>query len=149
MDEIIRLQKNLPTLRACANWSVNEFANILGVTRQTINNLEKPNSGTKMTKIQYLAIRSLFTYEIETNKNEKLANLMYYLVDHPEKICKEKRDIISQQAKLLSSAVKGGASVTEVNKTWNSLFNMLGIASASFIIGTTAAWLDTLLSKRK
>ena len=34
MDEISRLQKNLPALRAAANWSVQEFADMLGVTRQ-------------------------------------------------------------------------------------------------------------------
>ena len=65
MDEIKRLQNILPTLRACANWSVQEFAEMLGVTRQTINNLEKVDGGTEMSKIQYLAIRSLFSYEIE------------------------------------------------------------------------------------
>ena len=91
MDEIKRLQNILPTLRACANWSVQEFAEMLGVTRQTINNLEKVDGGTEMSKIQYLAIRSLFSYEIEKNNNKKLSDLLYYLVDHPEKLNQEKQ----------------------------------------------------------
>ena len=71
MDEIIRLQKYLSLLRTTANWSVQEFADMLGVTRQTINNLEKKDP-IKMSKVQYLAIRSLFTHEIENGNNKWL-----------------------------------------------------------------------------
>lgn len=149
MNEISRLQKNLPALRAAAHWSAQEFADMLGITRQTVNNLEKgEESGTAMSKIQYLAIRSLLTYEIEKNQNDRLKKLMYFLVDHPEELSEENQEILSRQAKMLSSAVKGGASNAEVDDTWNSLLHMLGIASISIAIGSAAAWIDSYLNRK-
>ncbi len=147
MDEIKRLQNNLPTLRACANWSVQEFADMLGVTRQTINNLEK-DGGTEMSKIQYLAIRSLFSYEIEKNNNKKLSDLLYYLVDHPEKLNQEKQAMLSQQAKVLSSAIKGGASTTDVDDIWSSILEIIGITAIGTAIGVAIGWIDSYMNKK-
>lgn len=148
MDEIKRLQNFLPTLRACANWSVQEFAEMLGVTRQTINNLEKVDGGTEMSKIQYLAIRSLFSYEIEKNNNKKLSDLLYYLVDHPEKLNQEKQAMLSQQAKVLSSAIKGGASATDVDDIWTSILEVVGITAIGTAIGAAISWIDSYMNKK-
>ena len=157
MDEITRLQKYLALLRTTANWSVQEFAEILGVTRQTINNLERTKEPIKMSKVQYLAIRSLFTHEIEQG-NKMLGQLLYCLVDHPEKMTDEDRLLIAQQAKLLSSAVKGGSTKEEINSSWSRTFSdetwaeILGVAVG--VIGASLAtiaidWLDVAMKKKK
>ena len=148
MDEIKRLQDNLPILRACANWSVQEFADMLGVTRQTINNLEKGEGGTVMSKIQYLAIRSLFSYEIEKNNNKKLSDLLYYLVDHPKELNQEKQEMLSKQAKVLSSAVKGGASTSDVDDIWSSILEVIGITAIGTAIGIAFGWFDSYMNKK-
>ena len=73
---------------------------------------------------------------------------MYFLVDHPEELSEKNQEILSRQAKLLSSAVKGGASNADVDDTWNSMLHMLGIASISIAIGSAAAWIDTYLNRK-
>lgn len=151
MDEIIRLQKYLSLLRTTANWSVQEFADMLGVTRQTINNLEKKDP-IKMSKVQYLAIRSLFTHEIE-NGNEVLGKLLYCLVDHPERITENDRAFIANQAKILSSAAKGGSTKEDIDESWAQIFGMIGgivgAAIMPFAIEAGIEWLDVIMNKSK
>ena len=149
MIEIERLQKNLTLLRHTANWSVQEFADMLGVTRQTINNLEKVNQPTKMSKIQYLAIRSCFSYEIEHNDNQVLKHLLYCIVDHPENITDEDRKLISQQAKIISSAIKGGSSNKEVNEYWMHMLAMAGATILPIVIEASLPWIESIMKKNR
>ena len=79
-QEIVnRFQDSLSTLRKVAGWSAEHLGEIIDVTRQTIVNLE--SGQTKMTKVQYMAIRMAFEREIKESKNETLAKLMLILVD--------------------------------------------------------------------
>ena len=57
MKEIERMQKNLLLIRRTVGWTADEFGNRIGVSRQTINNLEAGRN--KMSKTQYIAIRSI------------------------------------------------------------------------------------------
>lgn len=43
MEEIIRFQNNMLLIRRTVGWTAEEFGDKIGVTRQTINNLEKNN----------------------------------------------------------------------------------------------------------
>jgi len=65
--DIIKLQNNLLLIRNAGGWTAEEFGDKLGVTKQTISNLE--NKKTEMTKIQYIAIRAVLDYEMEENPN--------------------------------------------------------------------------------
>ena len=81
-DELIeRLQAHLMTIRRTAGWSGERLSNELGVTKQTISNLE--TGKTKMTKMHYLAIRSVFNHEIVVSGNEDLAKIIQLLIDYP------------------------------------------------------------------
>ena len=71
-EKISRFQDSLATLRKVAGWSAEELGGRLDVTRQTIVNLE--TGQTKMTKIQYMAIRLAFEDEAQENDNETLLN---------------------------------------------------------------------------
>lgn len=51
------LQRNLRKIRSICEWSVNDFANVLGLTRQTINNLEMDR--TSLTPTQFLSIAAM------------------------------------------------------------------------------------------
>ena len=63
--EIEKLQTNLQAIRKVAGWTTEELGEQIGVTKQTISNLE--NRKTKMTKTQYIALRTVIDYEIATN----------------------------------------------------------------------------------
>lgn len=67
--QINRLQQNLSSIRKIAGWSAETLGNKIGVTKQTISNLE--NKKTPMTFTQYIAIRAVLDAEIETNKDNE------------------------------------------------------------------------------
>ena len=78
--KIQRLQKNLYSIRKIAGWKAKDLANRLGVTKQTISNLE--TGKVKMTQVQYIAIRAVFEYEIASNPNNVvLAKVISILLD--------------------------------------------------------------------
>lgn len=83
MDErrIKLLQENLEAIRKIAGWTGQRMAEEIGVTRQTIGNLEKGRQ--KMSKTQYLALRSVLNFEIVNSKNGELAKIIRVLVDEP------------------------------------------------------------------
>lgn len=56
------MQKYLPILRKINGWTTEELGKRIGVTKQTISNLE--NRKVVMTKTQYLALRTVFEYEM-------------------------------------------------------------------------------------
>ena len=64
--QINRLQENLSSIRKIAGWTAEVLGNKIGVTKQTISNLE--NNKTPMNFTQYIAIRSVLDAEIEQNK---------------------------------------------------------------------------------
>ncbi len=51
--EINRLQDNLQIIRLAVGWSLSEFGEILGVSKQTVSNLENldRNKRTKMSEM--------------------------------------------------------------------------------------------------
>lgn len=78
---ISRMQSNLAIIRKVGGWTTAQFGEEIGVTRQTVSNLEKGR--TPLTKTQYLAIRAVLIHEIGANGNEGLAQVVRTLVDEP------------------------------------------------------------------
>ena len=112
-DAAERLRKNLPAIRNVVGWSGEHLAELLGVSRFTIINLE--NVYTKMSKIQYLAIRALLQEEIEAGDNSTLRTVLTVLVDRDdvlEKTRQEFRDQIDRAAKSVPHKA-GSAAVAE------------------------------------
>lgn len=66
---IDNMQKKMRELRCLFGVSVTKFSSMLGVTRQTIYNLE--DSKTKMTRIQYMALWVLFSELAEKQPAKK------------------------------------------------------------------------------
>ena len=62
MEEIQRMQDNLLLIRRTIGWTAAEFGDQIGVTRQTINNIESGRN--KLTKTQYIAMRSVLDAEM-------------------------------------------------------------------------------------
>ena len=100
------LQDNLKSIREILNWTSADLGNLIGVTKQTISNLETKNS--KLTKLHYIAIRTVVDFEIEKLKSSdsdraKRAEMLLEVLSKAEA---ENLDFdeISQASKLIVSS---------------------------------------------
>ena len=66
--EILKLQDSLPVIRQVGGWTAEEFGKMIGVTKQTISNLESKK--TVMSKTQYIAIRAVLDYEVSKRSDD-------------------------------------------------------------------------------
>ena len=131
MDEIIRMQENLLLIRRSVGWTAEEFGDRIGVTRQTINNIEFGRN--KLTKTQYIAMRSVLDAEMAQSPDDTtmLRLLLDALIDHPEKYGEAERAEILAKANLMAPAILAGSATREtVSKEW--------IRSVSAVAGITA-----------
>ena len=151
MDEIKRMQKHLLLIRRALGWTAECFGDKIGVTRQTINNIEAGRN--ELTKTQYIAIRSVIDGEIarltELNKDSKVAKLIYELldvyVDHPENYDEEeKQQLLSTANMVLPSILAKTATQEEVSE---QLFSMSSILVNATCLAT-ALFVPVLLSSK-
>jgi transcriptional regulator with XRE-family HTH domain len=148
--QITCLQKNLSAIRKIAGWTAEQLGEQIGVTKQTISNLE--NGKTPMTLTQYIAIRSVIDFEIQTNKeNTVLPQVVEVLLNRYEEYNDEDREKISESVKTIAATASGGiggASLAAVSA------GLLGsILGASFLtiggIAAGSAWLSKILKEKK
>lgn len=144
--KIKRMQENLTLIRRAIGWSETELANRIGVTRQTINNIESKDG--KLSKTQYLAIRAVIDEEIISSINTKdvdmVAFLLEALVDNPEKYSTKERKSIIEKANLLTPALMSrNNSRKEISKEFITLLASVGI------LGTITVELYRYFLKRK
>ncbi len=79
--KILLMQENLAVLRGHAGWTAQRLADEIGVSKQTISNIETGKSS--LTKTQYLAMRTVFNFEILERNNVRLAQALHNFVDEP------------------------------------------------------------------
>ena len=100
------LQDNLKSIREILNWTSADLGDLIGVTKQTISNLETKNS--KLTKLHYIAIRTVVDFEIEKLKStdSDRAERACMLLEVLSKAEEENLDFdeISQDSKLIVSS---------------------------------------------
>lgn len=121
--EIEKLTQSLPSIRKIAGWSSEELGELIGVTKQTISNIETRKS--KMSKTQYIAIRTIIDYEIaEHPENELLANVVYILLDSDD--TKENEE-------------KAKATIEMLDKTSKTAITSGAIAGVSAILAVLAS----------
>ena len=100
------LQDNLKSIREILNWTSEDLGNLIGVTKQTISNLETKNS--KLTKLHYIALRTVVDFEIEKLKSadSDRAERAEMLLEVLSKAEEENLDFdeISQASKLIVSS---------------------------------------------
>ena len=100
------LQDNLKSIREILNWTSADLGDLIGVTKQTISNLETKNS--KLTKLHYIAIRTVVDFEIEQLKStdSDRAERACMLLEVLSKSEEENLDFdeISQASKLILSS---------------------------------------------
>ena len=149
MNEIERLQKYLLLVRRTVGWSAEEFGERIGVTRQTINNIEAGRN--KLTKTQYIAMRSVLDAEIAAypEETEILRLILDVLVDNPEKYKEEDREKLLAQANMVTPSILAGAtSRKDVSKALIATAAGMGVfLSALGPIAVTAAGTGTWIAK--
>ena len=143
-EEMERFNEVFPLVRKAVGWSAEEFGDKIGVTRQTISNLETKK--IKISKTTYIAMRFVLDEEMEEHpdETEMLKVVLDSFVDNPDKYTDEQREEIRKKTELLSSAVKTKTiSRKEANNEWKALLalsilggSVMGIVS-SIVLG---AW---------
>lgn len=113
MEQIQRMQEHLLLIRRSIGWTAEMLGEQIGVTRQTINNIEGKRS--KLTKTQYLAMRSIFDAEIACfpAETEMLHLLLTVLVDYPENFTEQQRQELINKGNLLSPSILAGSAPRE------------------------------------
>lgn len=149
-----QLQKNLPMLRKLYGWTMEQLADRIGVTKQTVSNLE--HGSPKMTQIQYIAIRSIFEAEANNRDEDERLNLLRILSlicdDNPE-ITDEQREKTLEMSNVIAGAAASGVAVTAGVLT--SSLSSLGIVAAIPAVGpilgsvTVGAWISRMLKAKK
>jgi transcriptional regulator len=143
--DIIKLQNNLLLIRNAGGWTAEEFGDKLGVTKQTISNLE--NKKTEMTKIQYIAIRAILDYEMEENPNNELLRSAVNLAFYSAEISEEDQKKIQA---LVSGAQKTGLDNAAVIAAIGIISGVTAeIIASPFLVASYGAWLGKLLKKKK
>ncbi|MEN3006032.1 helix-turn-helix transcriptional regulator [Dehalobacterium formicoaceticum] len=148
--QITCLQKNLSAIRKIAGWTAEQLGEKIGVTKQTISNLE--NGKTPMTLTQYIAIRAVIDYEIQTNKeNTVLPQVVEVLLNRDEEYSDEEREQISENVKTIAATAAGGitgASLAAVSA--GLLGGVLGLPIAALGgIAASTVWLSKVIKEKK
>lgn len=142
VEEINKLQENLQTIRKVAGWTTEELGQKIGVTKQTISNLE--NKNTKMTKTQYIAIRAILDYEIDSNENNiALARVIEVLLGEDDERGDENSNVAIPTF-LLKGNEKNKSKKKVDGITLGSLKTVASVSAASAT--ATKKWLEKILN---
>lgn len=152
-EQIKRLQDNLSVIRKIAGWTAEEFGGKIGVTKQTISNLE--NKKTPMNQTQYIAIRAVLDCEIETNKeNTVLPQAIAILLDKADNYSEEDYRKLKNAISAISVSAAGGVSGDTLASMFSGLLSshsptILGAAARPIDIfpGEAVSWLKKILKK--
>ena len=143
--EIEKLTESLPSIRKIAGWSSEDLGELIGVTKQTISNIETRKS--TMSKTQYIAIRTIIDYEIiEHPENELLAKVVAILLDSddtPTDIQKSKAtiEVLNKTPKTLISS----GALANVEVLLSVLSNPVVAPTLGSVILASSKWLKKII----
>ena len=146
--QINKLQQNLSSIRRIAGWTAEVLGDKIGVTKQTISNLE--NQKTPMSFTQYIAIRSVLDYEIENNKeNEVLPKVVMLLLDSEDELEKDEYSKVQDVVGTVAATAAGGAPTEKLDSVFDILIESLPfmIPIIGAIIGSSKAGQRNCLSR--
>ena len=122
------MQDNLSDLRKIAGWTAEVLAGKLGITKQTISNIE--NQKVKISTIQYIAIRSVLECEIASNQsNTTLRKVMGVLFQAMPPIYTSRREDIRAAMISIASISAAGLSGLQLHSSATALLAPLGSAA--------------------
>lgn len=140
--QIKRLQQNLSSIRKIAGWTAEVLGEKIGVTKQTISNIE--NNKSTMNFSQYIAIRSVLDAEITNNKeNELLPKVVAILLDSEDEINEDDYSKIQDVVETVAATAAGGTPTTKLD----SVFDIL-IKSIPFVFPVIGAIIGSVNWKK-
>ena len=123
--EIQIMQDNLCDLRKIAGWTAETLASKLGITKQTISNLE--NQKVKLSRIQYIAIRAVFECETAVNsKNTTLRKVMKVLFSAMPPTYSARKDEVRTVMISIASIAAAGLTRLQLHSSATALLAPLG-----------------------
>ena len=134
------LQNNLKDIRLILNWTSSDLGNLIGVTKQTISNLENQNN--RLTKLHYIALRTVIDFEIEnlkmTDKDRAdRAELLLNFFDESEKYAaSENKSIDLEQISEVSSLIAASSTVKLAAKIMGPLAAIIGAPVVAALINS-------------
>lgn len=157
MDRIERFQDNLALIRSSAGLTAAEFGKKVGVTKQTINSLERKNSGYKLQETLYYAMRYVLEQEIQNSPNGSLIKgVIDITVDNADVYSQEEKEELLSKANVLAlSMLSNEDEKTKevVSSMWIDIVKGLFTAAASVGVSVALAALvesySSKISKKK
>ncbi len=144
--EIQRLQQNLSSIRKIAGWNAETLGNKIGVTKQTISNLE--NRKTTMSFAQYIALRSVLDVEIASNnENDVLPKVVALLLDCDDELDDDNYSKVQEVAGTVAATAADGASSSRLNDVFALLLTSVPVVvpiMGAVLTGSTG-WARRLL----
>ena len=154
--QIKLLQENLQTIRKLVGWTIDELGEKIGVSQQTISNLENVN--TKMSLTQYIAIRAVLDYEVQEHpENDVLPKAIHLLLDEVNNLSQEEYMKVKEAIATVAAAASGGADKSMVSKLFTGMIGPVAVCSGIGlftplgIVGGIAstAWLKSMMDNGK
>lgn len=158
--EIEKLQNNLQAIRKIAGWTTEELGEQIGVTKQTISNLE--NHKTTMTKTQYIALRTVIDYEIATNtENATLGQVVNALLNADDEDDEsetaetktiDKKEYVEAVKTITATAnakEKGKKAAISAGAMAAVGSTLMAMAANPLIIGLTTEWMSKIITGKK
>lgn len=122
------LQKNLQTIRKIAGWTIEDLGEKIGVTKQTISNLE--NWKTKMSMTQYIAIRTILDYESQEHpENVVLPKAVSLLLDEGADLSEEEYPRLKERIDTIAAATSGGADSSMISALFSGMVETMAMGS--------------------
>lgn len=146
-QQITLLQENLRTIRNIAGWTLDEFSKKIGVTKQTISNIE--NMKVKMNLTQYLAIRTVLDYEVSQRpKDDILSKSIFLLLDSKQELSEKDYLETKKNIEAIAAASLGGAEISMLPSLFCSVVPgaAMGILGAVGIV--SGSWLMKLFQSK-
>ena len=141
--QIKRLQQNLSSIRKIAGWTAEVLGDKIGVTKQTISNLENRKSDMNFT--QYIAIRSVIDAEIDNNKDsEVLKKVVAILLDSDDEIDEDEYSKVQEVVGTVAATAVGGTPAEKLD----SVFDIL-IKSIPFVVPVIGAIISSSVNWKK
>ena len=123
--EIQIMQDNLCELRKIAGWTAETLAGKLGITKQTISNLE--NQKVKLSRVQYIAIRSVFECEVAMSRdNTTLRKVMGVLFTAMPPVYQDRKYEIRTAMISIASIASAGITGIQLHSSATALLASLG-----------------------
>jgi transcriptional regulator with XRE-family HTH domain len=122
------MQDNLCNLRKIAGWTAETLAGMLGITKQTISNLE--NQKVKLSRIQYIATRAVFECEAASNlNNTTLRKVMTVLFEAMPPVYDARREEVCTAMLSIASISAAGVTGLQLHSSATALLAPFGNAA--------------------